>query len=291
MRLRSPAKVNLFLEVLKKRDDGYHEIETLITPISLFDRIRIEASPDIRVRCSHPDIPNGSGNLVHRALVALRDHCDLEQGITVTIDKRIPPGSGLGGGSSNAAACLLGVNRLLGLNLDRSTLLDVGASIGSDVNAFLTPGASICRGRGEITEKAALPDPLHLLLLIPDIQCETPKVYEKAAKFLNSDPMRVSLSELKERENWSDKNLFNRLQQPAFEVYPELETFFREVRRISEGTPLLSGSGSTVFFVSPDSEQIQQEHDRFSSRSLTTPFKIFTVQTLPDEWHPFEPLS
>ncbi len=288
MEVHAPAKVNLFLEVLGKRPDGYHDIETWMVAVSLFDRMEIEPSDETRVDCDHPDVPSGTDNIVYRAIDALRRAADVDRHVRITLNKSIPPGTGLGGGSSDAAHLLLALTRLWDLSPSREELLEIGARIGSDVNFFLTGPSAICRGRGEVTEPSPLDERLHVLLLIPEIRCRTPDIYNNVSKFLNSSPKHVNLIRKKLGRNWDDRILFNRLQRAAFDTYPALEELHRHLRDIASLTPVVTGSGSALFLADPDPDNIRTEADRLSSRPAPVPFEMQIVHALSDAWDPFE---
>jgi len=143
---QAPAKVNLFLEVLNKRPDGYHDIATLMVAVTLFDVLRFkeEKSGDIRLTCSNPELSTGPENLVFRAADLLKRHTGCKKGVTIRLTKRIPLAAGLAGGSSDAAATCIGLNRLWNLGLSRKELLALGAELGSDVSFFFAPPAAWC---------------------------------------------------------------------------------------------------------------------------------------------------
>src|SRR5438067_4458224 len=153
MQVLAPAKINLSLKILGDRGDGFHEIETLITPISLCDELRIKKSNSekgIEFRCDDPTVPMGAENLVLRAAKAFFAATRLEPAIAIELKKKIPHGAGLGGGSSDAASVLLTLNKLFEANLPREVLAKMGETIGSDVPFFIFQSAAICRGRGEL---------------------------------------------------------------------------------------------------------------------------------------------
>src|SRR3954469_7342886 len=150
----APAKLNLFLEVLGRRPDGYHEVETLMVAVDLFDRLTFRESPsgEITLRCDDPGLPTGSENLAVRAAERLRDESGRRLGAHIDLHKSIPAGAGLAGGSSDAAAALAGLDRLWDLKTRPDRLATLASGLGSDVPFFLKAGAAICRGRGERVE-------------------------------------------------------------------------------------------------------------------------------------------
>src|SRR6266567_3977366 len=167
--IRTPAKVNLFLEVLGKRPDSYHEIATLMVAVSLFDTLRLapDAGGDVILRCHHSQLPTGPENLVYRAARLLRERTGCMRGAVIELVKRIPLAAGLAGGSSDAAATLFGLNQLWRLGLTPSELAALGAELGSDIPFFFALPAAWCTGRGEVVEKVALREPLWFVLACP----------------------------------------------------------------------------------------------------------------------------
>jgi len=151
LRLLAPAKVNLFLEVLGKRPDGYHEIVTVIQTVSLCDEVILRPRPSgIELVCDDDSLPQDPSNLAYRAAAAVLEHSRYDYGLSIEVRKQIPAAAGLGGGSSDAAAVIRGVNRLFGLNLEAEALSAIAAGVGSDVPFFLTGGVALCTGRGEV---------------------------------------------------------------------------------------------------------------------------------------------
>ncbi|MGH7938600.1 MAG: 4-(cytidine 5'-diphospho)-2-C-methyl-D-erythritol kinase, partial [Bryobacteraceae bacterium] len=180
MQLFAPAKINLRFKILRRREDGFHEIETLMAPISLRDEITLTPNDrGLEFSCDDPVLPAGEDNLVTRAARAFFAEAKVEPRLRIELRKKIPHGAGLGGGSSDAASTLLGLNRMQGDLLSRACLTSVAASLGSDVPFFLAESPAICRGRGEIVEPVAIALPrLRLLLLKPEFGVPTPWAYQ-----------------------------------------------------------------------------------------------------------------
>src|SRR5271156_1731329 len=181
----APAKLNLFLEVLAKRSDGFHEIETLMVPVAWYDSLHFVSDPggELSLDCeqiarSAEPVPTGDDNLVLRAVKLLRDRSSVRQGARLRLVKRIPAASGLAGGSSDAAAALVAANLGWQLNWPREKLAPLAAELGSDVPFFLGQGPAICRGRGEIIEPVAGLGPLWFVVVRPPVGLSTPAVYK-----------------------------------------------------------------------------------------------------------------
>ncbi|MCA1658719.1 MAG: 4-(cytidine 5'-diphospho)-2-C-methyl-D-erythritol kinase [Verrucomicrobiaceae bacterium] len=249
MQLLAPAKINLSFEIKGRRADGFHEIETLMTPISLFDRLMIEEDAGngnrVDFSCDDPSLPAGEENLVMRAARLFRETTKVSVGLKISLNKEIPHGAGLGGGSSDAASTLLGLNELFGTGLKEKQLVDLGAQLGSDVPFFVLRSAAICRGRGEIVVPTSLAT-LNFLLLKPDFSVPTPWAY---GKWKNARELSgVSY----EAQEFSGVRLVNDLERPVFEKFvflAQVKMWLLEQPEV-EAT-LMSGSGSTMFAVMP----------------------------------------
>lgn len=250
MRLRAPAKINLSFRILARRADDFHEIETLMAPISLHDEITLtltEIIGEIRLTCDDESLPNGDDNLAACAARLFFDATNTKAGLAIALQKQIPHGAGLGGGSSDAAAVLLGLNELLQTGLAVDELVRLGAKIGSDVPFFLFRSTATCRGRGEIVEPAHLGQRLPLLLLKPRFSVPTPWAYSRwrDARELPGVDYRA--------QEFGGMTFVNDLERPVFEKYlflARMKTWLREQAEV--GAAMLSGSGSTVFAVLRD---------------------------------------
>lgn len=178
LRLESPAKVNLRLEILKKREDGYHELRTIFQKISLHDTLRfsLRKKGGVSISADHPKLPVGKDNLVYKAVQSMLKASGYKGGVDIEIEKRIPLGAGLGGGSSNAATTLSALNRLLKMGLPKRKLMRMGLEIGADVPFFFLKGSAVGSGIGERLEKVALPD-LWYVLIYPNFEVSTRWAY------------------------------------------------------------------------------------------------------------------
>src|SRR5213076_1452328 len=182
MQVLAPAKINLSLKILGRRSDAFHEIETVIAPISLYDEIKVEkrsGKTGIVFRCDVTAVPQGDDNLVVRTAKAFVAKAKIDAAISIELHKKIPHGAGLGGGSSDAATTLLALNQFFETNLARDELARLGSTIGSDVPFFVFESAALCRGRGELVTPTKLPERLSLLLLKPDFTVPTAWAYSR----------------------------------------------------------------------------------------------------------------
>ncbi|MBE3071284.1 MAG: 4-(cytidine 5'-diphospho)-2-C-methyl-D-erythritol kinase [Planctomycetes bacterium] len=177
LKVEAPAKVNLSLRVLGTRDDGYHDLESVVAAVGLSDTLVLEPAEGLHLEARGLDVPPGEDNLIMKAARALAEACGVRQGARIRLEKRIPPGRGLGGGSSDAAAALDGLNTLWQCGLDRQGLARIGASVGSDVPLFFGASPVVMRGRGERVEPAAARSVWWLALAWPDFGLATVEVY------------------------------------------------------------------------------------------------------------------
>lgn len=281
--LAPPAKINLFLELLQKRPDGYHDLETLIVLVNLFDTLELSAQPKpgpISLRCEPKTIPSDSTNLVWRAAEALRQAAGVNFEAQLHLVKRIPHQAGLGGGSSDAAMTLLGLNHLWRLNWSVDQLRDVAARIGSDVGVFLTPPAGWCTGRGEQVEPEFVGQTLHLVIVKPPFGLSTPRVYQLAR--VSAEPLSGEQARLALRQGdvaAIARHLHNRLQEAAIEAEPQVRTILQQLSACGPLGVLLSGSGSCVLALCADSRSAHSVAKRF--RQLAGPsFTVWVVQSV-----------
>lgn len=249
------AKINLGLRVLGRRPDGYHEIRTLFQTVTLHDRLTFEPLPGGRLElaCSDPDLPSDETNLVHRAAVALRERFRVEAGARIGLEKQIPAGGGLGGGSSDAAAALVGLSCLWGLDAAGEELAAVGARLGADVPFFLAGGTALGEGTGtEVTPLADVPE-RHLLLVTPGAQVSTAEAYKALnAPALTKAGRAATLSVSRaESQIWDShrEGLRNDFEPAVFRLHPEIERARDALSAAGAQAASLSGSGASVYGV------------------------------------------
>jgi len=243
----APAKINLSLRVLRRRDDGFHEIETRMVPISVYDSIQIEPAAAFEFGADDPALPMGKDNLVVRAAELFFSQIKREPKVRIILTKKIPHGAGLGGGSSDAAATLRLLNRFSDAKLPMEQLSALAAELGSDVPFFLSGGPAICRGRGELIEPAALPARLNLLLLKPPFGVATPWAYARWGDAQEIPDATYS------PQQFAGQIFVNDLERPVFEKF----VFLARIKSWLLAQPqiavaLMAGSGSTMFAILPD---------------------------------------
>ena len=245
MQVLAPAKINLSLKILGRRDDGFHEIETLISPISLADKIDIEPqSRWIDFSCDDPTLPGGDENLVVRATKAFLEKTKITSGVGIKLQKQIPHGAGLGGGSSDAASVLVALNKLFEAKLSGEELAKLGSTIGSDVSFFLFELAAVCRGRGEIVSPTKLKKKFSILLLKPAFSVLSAWAYSRWQD--SKEIPGISY----QPQSFGGQSFVNDLERPVFEKFVFLAQLKAWLLKQTEiGAALMSGSGSTVFAV------------------------------------------
>lgn len=256
---QSHCKVNLLLNILGKRPDGFHELETVMHPVKVFDQLSFaRATRGIELTCNLPSLPTDARNLVHRAADQFLQAAKITEGVRIHLVKNIPLAAGLGGGSGNAATTLLGLNELFGHPLDAAKLQAIAALLGSDIPFFLQNGPGLGTGRGEKIE--SLPTfpafkNAWLLLIHPGFGIPTPWAYQHLAFFpdaLNGKPGRARrlIGELQAGDlNRSGAEFYNSLEAPALKKHPLLALFQEFLKNHGAAGALMSGSGSTTFAV------------------------------------------
>jgi 4-diphosphocytidyl-2-C-methyl-D-erythritol kinase len=261
MQVLAPAKINLSLRILGRRSDGFHGIETLITPISLCDEIKIEQCDSrkrIEFHCDDRSVPKGEDNLVVRAAKLFFDKTNVKTAVSLQLKKKIPRGAGLGGGSSDAASTLLAFNELFDTKLPREALAKMAEEIGSDVPFFIFQSTAVCKGRGELVSPTGLREQLSVLLLKPEFCVPTPWAYScwKDSREIPEVPYAA--------QEFAGQTFVNDLERPVFEKFIFLAQMKMWLLRQPEvGAALMSGSGSTVFAVLRDNA----DADRLAKRA------------------------
>jgi 4-diphosphocytidyl-2-C-methyl-D-erythritol kinase len=262
----APAKLNLFLEVRGRRPDGYHEIESLLVAVNLCDSLVFSDDPsgEISLRCAEPTLPEGGDNLVVKAAVRLQAAAECRHGARIVLSKQIPAQAGLGGGSSDAAATLVALDRLWELQTPPRQLDTLAAEIGSDVPFFLHAPAAACRGRGEIVESVELNETYHFVLVCPPVGMSTADVYRHVVppdRPRSIEPVLEALAHGGPVD--LGRSLFNRLQPVAQALRPELHRVrdaLADLGPLLNGS-LMSGSGSAYYGLCRDSTAAEEAAD------------------------------
>lgn len=286
MRLQrsSPCKINLLLNVLGRRPDGFHELETVLQPVPFHDELEFSrTSGAVELTCSDPQLPVDAGNLVHRAATAFFQQTGIRDGVRIHLEKRIPLAAGLGGGSANAAHTLLGLNELFHQPLEADSLQRLAATLGSDVVFFLKDQPALATGRGESVQWLRPFPALRqcgLFLVHPGFGVSTPWVYRALARFpdaLKGRPGRaLSLIRRLEQGTLGEASgrLYNALELPVLEKYPLLVLFQEFLRQEGALAALMSGSGSSTFALTPTRQEAEQIRERFLTKFGSTAWTV-----------------
>ncbi len=273
--VRAPAKVNLSLEVLGTRPDGYHEIRTVMQAVSLWDDLGFAARSDgqVRLHCRDPELAAEGENLVVRAALSLQQHVGVERGVDIVLRKRIPVGGGLGGGSSDCAVTFLALRRLWGLDIELEELSALAARQGSDAPFFLRGGTALCEGRGERVKPVGCAERIHHVLIMPGYRVSTAEVYRRAGGSLTScgDASNNVIVAVRTGDvQLLSSAVCNDLQEPALSAYQRLGalwTELEEARALGEVKQvLLSGSGSSFFAVTEGKKAARRAARKLQAR-------------------------
>lgn len=275
IRLASPAKINLFLRVLRRRSDGFHELASLFQAIDLCDQLHLALSEDDQLLCNVPTIPTDRSNLVWKAVNLFRTKTNLSFRLKITLNKQIPAEAGLGGGSSNAATTLWGINRLLGNKVSQSELLEWAAELGSDVPFFLSTGTAYCTGRGEVVRNLPALPMQTVWICKPKEGLSTPAVFGR----LNVDSLpKIDPEHCLSNFFSGSPYYFNDLEETAFTLIPALLHFKKDLLLRGFKHAFLTGTGTSfVCFGQPSTllSEIFQKQARFMNRNF-------------EEWYSYE---
>ena len=277
----SPAKINLFLKVVGERPDGYHEIITLLSRIGLFDTVVLAFDqPFISVECSHPRVPEDRNNLAYRAASLFLDALSTHDGVAISIDKVIPVAAGLGGGSSNAAAVLTGLNQHYGFPLGDGELREIGLKVGADVPFFLFGHVAVARGIGEDLEAYEDLPPLSVVLVCPRFEVPTAWVYKNLTLRLTNREKNFNIRDLKQDFSRVKDFLFNDLEEVTIGEFPEIKTIKNTLLDLGAEAALMSGSGPSVFGLFKDAQQATRAIHSTARRPPRGRWKTFLVELL-----------
>ena len=294
MRLQAFAKINLGLDVLGKREDGYHEVRMIMQTIRMYDQLDMRKSvePGIHLTTNKTYIPVDENNLVWRAAKLMMDTCGIIEGVSIHLHKVIPVAAGMAGGSSDAAATLVGMNRLFHCGLSKEKLMELGVQIGADVPYCVLRGTALAEGIGEkLTVLPPMPD-CWILIGKPGISVSTKYVYTTLD--LNTDTVHPDIDGMKKA--LEDGNLYgitermgNVLQDVTIPAYPEVERIKEQMKTLGAVNAMMSGSGPTVFGIFDNEEKAQEACQKLRESGscqqvfLTVPFNNYGGKTIDGE--------
>jgi 4-diphosphocytidyl-2-C-methyl-D-erythritol kinase len=264
----TPAKINLGLNVLRKRDDGYHDIETFFYPISLFDTLTFSESSEFDFVCNIQDL-NNENNLVVAAKKLLETELRMQVNCKIALTKQIPVGAGLGGGSSDAAATLLGIRRLLKLQIENSALFNLAAKLGADVPFFLNPKPSYAKDRGEYLTQMDCKIYYPILIVHPGIQISTKWAYENVIPIEPMFPLRKLIEDRELDFLYMENKIKNDFEPIVFKYHPEIKDIKLMMYKLGAMYALMSGSGSSIYGVFPTKYKADNAVDFFKNKYFT----------------------
>jgi 4-diphosphocytidyl-2-C-methyl-D-erythritol kinase len=286
MKILSPAKINLFLSINGRRSDGYHDLVSLMCCISLYDEITLECGTKrTEIRCSDPHVPQDKSNLAHRAGTIFLAHLKKNEGVNITIKKRIPVAAGLGGGSSNAASVLLGLNHYYGYPFSTDQLMSMGLTLGADVPFFVFQKPAIATGIGEKLEAYTGLNPFTVLLIYPGFSISTSEIYRKLNLRLTKCKKKIKNTLLKKCGFDVTLHLCNDLETVTASAYPEIDLAKEQLLNFGALGALMSGSGPTVFGIFSDVEKAKKAR---RALSLEINWRLFLTDMIVDSGVSFE---
>ncbi|MFC2169361.1 4-(cytidine 5'-diphospho)-2-C-methyl-D-erythritol kinase [Acidobacteriota bacterium] len=275
MKVRSFAKINMGLEVLRKREDNYHEIRTLFQAIDFYDVLEFQPISQNKILLKSDDdtISWGGDNLIYQTALLLKERFSLSNGIEVFIEKNIPAGKGLGGGSSNAAMTLYALNKIWRLNQNKKDLMNFGKELGADVSYFLEGGLCLGVGRGdEIIPLRDYP-PCYCLCILPELSILTASVYKQLRLSLTLDNKESKISKFLENRDFD--LLENNLEDTVFLIHPQLLAIKSLIQSLGSELSLVSGSGAAVFGLFLKKEKAKKAHEELKKK-----YPLVFVKTL-----------
>jgi len=267
--INTPAKINIGLNVIRKRSDGYHDIHTIFYPVNLFDKIVIGESAEFAFISNNDSIKNDPKNLIFKAKESLENHLERKFKCRIELEKNIPIGAGMGGGSSDAAAVLTGLNDFLKLNLRSQSLVNVAAKIGADVPFFLNPKPSYAVSKGDELKEINFKINYPVLIVNPGVHISTRWAYENI-KPKNSEINLLELFDGRAPDFISLKGIVtNDFEEIIFEKFPELGEIKSEMYFLGALFALMTGTGSTIFGIFPDKISVKKASEVFSKKFFT----------------------
>lgn len=269
----APAKINLSLDIIRKREDGYHELKMIMQTVSLYDKLDIKISDEMSLSSNKTDIPLDNRNLVWKAADLFFNYTKIDKKCKIHIEKNIPDGAGLGGGSSDAATTLLALNDIFNTNLSDDELINMGVKIGADVPFFILKGTCIAEGIGEKLTKIENKTNPFVLIYKPEFSISTKWAYEnlnlKNKPVYNLD----SIVENLKNPSYNFENIFNYLEDVSIPHFPQIENIKTTMKTLGATASLMSGSGSSVFGIFDDETKAKQAFEDFEkSRTFLVKF-------------------
>jgi len=269
--IKAKAKINLSLDVIKKREDGYHELKTVLQTVELYDIIKLKViKSGIELVCNHPLVPSDSGNLAYKAAQLFLDRYKVNSGIRIEIDKRIPVAAGLAGGSSDAAAVLKGMNELFSMGIDNSQLILDGKKLGADVPYCIKGGTVLAEGIGDILTELSSLENVDIVIVKPGLSISTAWVYKNLDfdKIVDKPDMSIVIEAINDRKiDVLAKNMKNVLETVTAEKYQIIHNIKEKLVRLGALGSLMSGSGPSVFGIFEDRKTAERAYNTISNEN------------------------
>lgn len=266
--IKAPAKINLGLNIIRKRDDGYHDIETFFYPINLFDTLTFYESSNFDFFCDNEELDNES-NLIIKGKQLLENELQKKINVRILLNKKIPIGAGLGGGSSDAAAALLGMNKFLNLDIDEETLKRLAVKVGADVPFFLKPISSYAEGIGDVITPMECKLNFPIVLVCPQIRIETKWAYEQASVVEPIYSLKKLIEDCEIDFYFMQNKIKNDFEPIVFRHFPEIEKIKKELYKLGAMFALMSGSGSSVYGIFPNLSKAEHSINIFNKHYFT----------------------
>ena len=266
--VNSPAKINLGLNLFGKRNDGFHNLETIFYPLKLADKIHISKTDDFIFTTNNSSLSSGTSNLVIKVKDLLENFTKEKINCNIYLEKNIPIGAGLGGGSSNAAVTLKALNKLFNLNLSNKTLLELALTLGSDIPFFLNPVPSFATSRGEILKEISLKLKGYLLLVYPGVHISTKWAFENCMPKNNKIQVQRIIKKMSLDDDFSDL-LTNDFEEIVFAEYPQIKEIKERLIEMGAYFTLMTGTGSSVYGIFHNKDKVEIAKEKFPKESFT----------------------
>jgi 4-diphosphocytidyl-2-C-methyl-D-erythritol kinase len=266
--INTPAKINLGLNILRKREDGYHDIETFFYPINLYDTLTFSESSEFQFICDAPEL-NNEKNLAVKAKLNLEDELKTKIKLKVELTKSIPLGAGLGGGSSDAAAALIGLNKFLNLKIDEGRLSKIASKLGADVPFFLNPVPSYAENIGNVITPMECKIQFPIVLVTPGIRVSTKWAYENVKPSSPIYTLKKLIEDCEIDFLYMQNKIKNDFETSVFKVYPEIEEIKKDFYKLGAMFSLMSGSGSSVYGIFSNIDKAERAVDFFRTQYFT----------------------
>ena len=266
--VNSPAKINLGLNLFGKRNDGFHNLETIFYPLKLVDKIHISKTDDFIFTTNNSSLSSGTSNLVIKVKDLLENFTKEKINCNIYLEKNIPIGAGLGGGSSNAAVTLKALNKLFNLNLSNKTLLELALTLGSDIPFFLNPVPSFATSRGEILKEISLKLKGYLLLVYPGVHISTKWAFENCMPKNNKIQVQRIIKKMSLCDDFSDL-LTNEFEKIVFPEYPQIKEIKERLIEMGAYFTLMTGTGSSVYGIFHNKDKVEIAKEKFPKESFT----------------------